>query len=91
MVLISLVLALHILGLFKLPVYAGRNRTWTDSLDAFAMLRIEADTAKRQGGDSRLPLFDDIRYVLPSSALSYNYLSIIMEARFLASAGQRVG
>ena len=69
MVLISLILALHILGLFILSAYAGWNRTWTDSLDAFAMLRIGADIAKMQDGNSRLLLFDDIRYVLPSSAL----------------------
>jgi hypothetical protein len=39
-IVISVVTALHILGLWALAVYAGIHHTWTNTLDAFAVLRL---------------------------------------------------
>lgn len=43
MVVITLLLAAQVVGLAFLAIYASRHSSWTESLDAWAMLRIGAE------------------------------------------------
>ncbi|RJE26359.1 hypothetical protein PHISCL_01332 [Aspergillus sclerotialis] len=44
---VSVLLSLYLLCLFALAVYSACIRRWTDTLDSFAMLRIEASISER--------------------------------------------
>ncbi len=46
MVIISLLVAIHILGLATLAIYASLHPSWTESLDAFAMLLLGAEIGR---------------------------------------------
>ncbi|KAM0796359.1 hypothetical protein BDR22DRAFT_976251 [Usnea florida] len=45
-VIVSLLLAVQIIGLALLALYASRSATWTENLDAWAMLRVGAELAR---------------------------------------------
>ena len=45
MIVISLLLAIHLLCLAALAIYASMQPTWTEQLDSFAMLRVGAEIA----------------------------------------------
>lgn len=47
-VVVSLLLAIQIIGLTLLAIYASRRATWTESLDAWAMLRLGAEIGKEE-------------------------------------------
>ncbi len=47
-VVVSLLLAIQIVGLTLLPIYASRNATWTSSLDSFAILRLGAEIGREK-------------------------------------------
>ena len=46
MIVISILLAVQLVGLAALAIYASRDNTWTESLDSFAMLRLGASIAE---------------------------------------------
>ena len=46
MIVISILLAMQLIGLAILAIYASRHNTWTESLDSFAMLRLGASIAE---------------------------------------------
>lgn len=47
-IVVSILLATQITGLTLLAIYASRNATWTESLDAWAMLRLGAEVGKEE-------------------------------------------
>lgn len=63
-ILISVIIGLHIMGLIILAVYAGYRPTWTDSFDAFSMLRIGAHIPETEGQNARLLVSGHIRYAI---------------------------
>ncbi|GKZ27355.1 hypothetical protein AbraIFM66951_005097 [Aspergillus brasiliensis] len=53
---LSAVIGLHLVGLVILAFYAGLHPTWTESFDAFAMVRIGAQLAERKDVRAQMPL-----------------------------------
>lgn len=47
-VVVSLLLAMQIIGLTLLAIYASRSATWTESLDSWAMLRLGAEIGREE-------------------------------------------
>ncbi len=47
-VVVSLLLAIQIIGLMLLAIYASRRATWTESLDAWVMLRLGAEIGREE-------------------------------------------
>lgn len=47
-IVVSLLLAMQIMGLTLLAIYASRSATWTESLNSWAMLRLGAEIGKEE-------------------------------------------
>ncbi|PYI02326.1 hypothetical protein BO78DRAFT_410745 [Aspergillus sclerotiicarbonarius CBS 121057] len=59
--LLSVIIGLHMVGLMILALYAGYHPTWTETFDAFAMLRIGVQLAERKDMCAQLPLLGHVR------------------------------
>ncbi|GLA91357.1 hypothetical protein AtubIFM57143_003379 [Aspergillus tubingensis] len=53
---LSTIIGLHLVGLVIMAFYAGLHPTWTESFDAFAMLRIGVQLAERKDVRAQMPL-----------------------------------
>ncbi|RAK89440.1 hypothetical protein BO79DRAFT_263880 [Aspergillus costaricaensis CBS 115574] len=58
---LSTIIGLHLVGLVIMAFYAGLHPTWTESFDAFAMLRIGVQLAERKDVRAQMPLLGNAK------------------------------